>query len=178
MVIFHILDAIFFPSVLFWFVFYGVLVICSFFTGWNSMIFFLFGSPSYNITVTQIRVGTALYDVDFTTLFDSGTSFTYLADPYYSKLARNVRILWHSFLSAYRHALLSKYVLPFLFWQFNLQVNDKRHPSDSRIPFEYCYDMRFDCGFFRLIQTHNVLQLNTFCYFFSMQLTDQMKIQV
>ncbi|KAL2905897.1 Aspartyl protease family protein 1 [Bienertia sinuspersici] len=72
--------------------------------------------PSYNVTVTQIRVGTALYDVEFTALFDSGTSFTYLADPSYTKLARN----------------------------FDLQVNDKRHPHDSRIPFEYCYDMRPD----------------------------------
>ncbi|CAO2827877.1 unnamed protein product [Amaranthus hypochondriacus] len=74
--------------------------------------------PSYNINVTQIRVGTALNDVEFTALFDSGTSFTYLVDPAYTKLAGN----------------------------FNSQIKDKRRPSDPRIPFEYCYDMRPDAN--------------------------------
>lgn len=48
-------------------------------------------SPTYNITVTQIRVGTTLIDVDFTALFDSGTSFTYLVEPTYTRLAEGVR---------------------------------------------------------------------------------------
>ncbi|KAL9245625.1 hypothetical protein vseg_019252 [Gypsophila vaccaria] len=74
--------------------------------------------PTYNITVTQIRVGTSLSDVDFTALFDSGTSFTYLVEPAYSELVGN----------------------------FNSQVNDKRLPPDSRIPFEYCYDMSPDAN--------------------------------
>ncbi|KAK9678828.1 hypothetical protein RND81_11G235200 [Saponaria officinalis] len=74
--------------------------------------------PTYNITVTQIRVGTTLSEVDFTALFDSGTSFTYLVEPAYSELAGN----------------------------FNSQVNDKRLPPDSRIPFEYCYDMSTDAN--------------------------------
>ncbi|KAK9038124.1 hypothetical protein V6N11_023013 [Hibiscus sabdariffa] len=65
--------------------------------------------PTYNVTVTQIQVGTTLIDGGFTALFDSGTSFTYLVDPTYSNLAMNVQ--------------------------------DSRRPPDSRIPFEYCYDM-------------------------------------
>ncbi|KAJ8764457.1 hypothetical protein K2173_006197 [Erythroxylum novogranatense] len=72
--------------------------------------------PSYNISVTHIRVGTTLIDTDFTALFDSGTSFTYLVDPSYAKVAEN----------------------------FHSQVQDRRRPPDSRIPFEYCYDMSPD----------------------------------
>ncbi|PPS10335.1 hypothetical protein GOBAR_AA10321 [Gossypium barbadense] len=69
--------------------------------------------PTYNVTITQIRVGTAIIVGDITALFDSGTSFTYLVDPTYSNLAENS----HS------------------------QAQDRRRPTDSRIPFEYCYDM-------------------------------------
>ncbi|XP_059438144.1 aspartyl protease family protein 1 isoform X3 [Corylus avellana] len=69
--------------------------------------------PTYNITVTQIRVGTTLIDVDFTALFDSGTSFTYLVEPTYTRLAEG----------------------------FHSQTQDGRRAPDSRIPFEYCYDM-------------------------------------
>lgn len=74
--------------------------------------------PTYNITVNQIRVGTAVSDVEFTALFDSGTSFTYLVDPAYSKVSGS----------------------------FNSQVKDKRRPVDSRIPFEYCYNMGPDAN--------------------------------
>ncbi|KAH7566224.1 hypothetical protein JRO89_XS08G0120300 [Xanthoceras sorbifolium] len=70
--------------------------------------------PTYNITVTQIRVGTTLVDADFTALFDSGTSFTYLVDPTYTRVSENAR--------------------------------DRRRPTDSRIPFEYCYDMSPDAN--------------------------------
>jgi hypothetical protein len=72
--------------------------------------------PTYNITINQVRVGTTLIDVEFTALFDSGTSFTYLVDPTYSRLSES----------------------------FHSQVEDRRRPSDSRIPFEYCYDMSPD----------------------------------
>ncbi|XP_019421105.1 PREDICTED: aspartyl protease family protein 1 [Lupinus angustifolius] len=74
--------------------------------------------PTYNITVTQVRVGTTLIDAKFTALFDSGTSFTYLVDPTYTRLSKS----------------------------FHSQVQDRRHPSDSRIPFEYCYDMSPDAN--------------------------------
>ncbi|XP_014508834.1 aspartyl protease family protein 1 isoform X1 [Vigna radiata var. radiata] len=74
--------------------------------------------PTYNVTVTQVRVGTTLIDVEFTALFDSGTSFTYLVDPTYTRLTES----------------------------FHSQVHDRRRPSDSRIPFEYCYDMSPDAN--------------------------------
>lgn len=47
-------------------------------------------SPTYNITVTQIRIGTTLIDSEFTALFDSGTSFTYLVGPSYTRLSESV----------------------------------------------------------------------------------------
>lgn len=74
--------------------------------------------PTYNITVTQLRVGATLIDSDFTALFDSGTSFTYLEDPAYTRLSES----------------------------FHAQTQDRRHPPDSRIPFEYCYDMSPDAN--------------------------------
>lgn len=74
--------------------------------------------PTYNITVSQIRVGTTLIDSDFTALFDSGTSFTYLVGPSYTRLSES----------------------------FNAQAKDKRRPPDPRIPFEYCYDMSSDAN--------------------------------
>ncbi|XP_027935280.1 aspartyl protease family protein 1-like isoform X1 [Vigna unguiculata] len=73
---------------------------------------------AYNVAVTQVRVGITLIDVEFTTLFDSGTSFTYLVAPTYTRLTES----------------------------FHSQVQDMRRPSDSRIPFEYCYDMSPDAN--------------------------------
>ncbi|XP_047316376.1 aspartyl protease family protein 1 [Impatiens glandulifera] len=69
--------------------------------------------PTYNITVSETRVGTTLLDLQFSALFDSGTSFTYLVDPAYTKLTES----------------------------FHSQTQDRKHPPDQRIPFEYCYDM-------------------------------------
>lgn len=59
---------------------------------WFSWISYLefYYSPTYNITVTQVRVGTTLIDLEFTALFDSGTSFTYLVDPIYTDLLNSV----------------------------------------------------------------------------------------
>ncbi|KAJ6678171.1 ASPARTYL PROTEASE FAMILY PROTEIN 1-LIKE [Salix viminalis] len=70
--------------------------------------------PTYNVTVTQVRVGTTVIDVELTALFDSGTSFTYMVDPAYSRVSEN----------------------------FHSLARDKWRPPDPRIPFEYCYDMR------------------------------------
>ncbi|KAK4760816.1 hypothetical protein SAY87_005709 [Trapa incisa] len=72
--------------------------------------------PTYNISVTEFRVGATLIHANIRALFDSGTSFTYLVDPLYLRLVKG----------------------------FDLQVQDRRHPSDSRIPFEYCYNMSPD----------------------------------
>lgn len=55
----------------------------------------MFCSPAYNISITQIRVGTSLIDVDLTALFDSGTSFTYLVDPAYTRLSESVSACCH-----------------------------------------------------------------------------------
>ncbi|XP_073112962.1 aspartyl protease family protein 1 isoform X4 [Elaeis guineensis] len=67
--------------------------------------------PTYNISITGVSVGNSSIDAGFSSLFDSGTSFTYLADPAYTYLSES----------------------------FNAQVQDKRQAPDSRIPFEYCY---------------------------------------
>ncbi|POO00800.1 Aspartic peptidase [Trema orientale] len=72
--------------------------------------------PTYDISATQIRVGTTLFDVDLAALFDSGTSFTYLVDPTYTRVSES----------------------------FHSQVQDRRRPPGSKIPFEYCYDMSPD----------------------------------
>ncbi|CAK9156957.1 unnamed protein product [Ilex paraguariensis] len=63
-------------------------------------------------------MGTTLIDSDFTALFDSGTSFTYLVDPPYRSLSES----------------------------FHSQAQDKRRTPDPRIPFEYCYDMSPDAN--------------------------------
>lgn len=47
-------------------------------------------SPTYNISITGVVVGNTSEDVEFSTLFDTGTSFTYLANPTYSFLTDNV----------------------------------------------------------------------------------------
>ncbi|KAL5714656.1 hypothetical protein ACHQM5_016587 [Ranunculus cassubicifolius] len=73
--------------------------------------------PTYNISVTQIRVGKNLIDTHFDAVFDSGTSFTYMTDPAYTQLSES----------------------------FNLQhSHDTQLPYDSRIPFENCYKMSSD----------------------------------
>ncbi|KAG5557752.1 hypothetical protein RHGRI_007866 [Rhododendron griersonianum] len=61
--------------------------------------------------MTQVSVGDNVTDISFNAIFDSGTSFTYLNDP----------------------ALRCPAV------QF--PGPRKRHPSDYRIPFAYCYDL-------------------------------------
>ncbi|KAI8020042.1 Aspartyl protease family protein 1 [Camellia lanceoleosa] len=69
--------------------------------------------PTYNISITQITVEKNVTDLSFTAIFDSGTSFTYLNNPAYSVITEG----------------------------FNSQAKEKRHPPDSQIPFEYCYDL-------------------------------------
>ncbi|GER55401.1 eukaryotic aspartyl protease family protein [Striga asiatica] len=55
-------------------------------------------NPTYNITVTQIAVENNVTDLEFTAVFDSGTSFTYLNNPAYSVIAESfsTRKLQHS----------------------------------------------------------------------------------
>ncbi|XP_030923512.1 aspartyl protease family protein 1-like [Quercus lobata] len=70
-------------------------------------------SPSYNISITQTNVGVNVSKMEFSAIFDSGTSFTQLRDPIYTFISKT----------------------------FNSHVTEKRHSSNSTIPFEYCYDL-------------------------------------
>ncbi|KAF3969073.1 hypothetical protein CMV_007097 [Castanea mollissima] len=69
--------------------------------------------PNYNISITQINVGVNVSEMEFSAIFDSGTSFTHLTDPTYTFISKT----------------------------FNSQVTEKRNLSNSQIPFEYCYDL-------------------------------------
>ncbi|KAJ3679906.1 hypothetical protein LUZ60_016184 [Juncus effusus] len=82
--------------------------------------------PTYNITINGASVGNVYEDFEFNTLFDTGTSFTYLADPAYTFLTEN----------------------------FNRQIEAARRAPDSRIPFDYCYDMSSNDT--SMIQTPNI----------------------
>ncbi|OWM66471.1 aspartyl protease family protein 1 [Punica granatum] len=66
---------------------------------------------TYNVTVTQLSIGGNTTDLEFTAIFDSGTSFTYLNDPAYTLISES----------------------------FDSVSQDERLPSDSDLPFEYCY---------------------------------------
>nr|XP_016450921.1 PREDICTED: aspartyl protease family protein 1-like [Nicotiana tabacum] len=66
---------------------------------------------TYNISFTGITVGTKNIDVDFTAIFDTGTSFTYLNDPPYRVITEN----------------------------FNSQAQEQRIQPTAHLPFEYCY---------------------------------------
>ncbi|XP_009344832.2 aspartyl protease family protein 1 [Pyrus x bretschneideri] len=69
--------------------------------------------PTYNITIAQIAIGKSVTDLEFYAIFDSGSSFTYLNDPAYTQITES----------------------------FNSGLKNSRHPKDSDIPFEYCYDI-------------------------------------
>ncbi|KAK8673125.1 hypothetical protein V6N13_111480 [Hibiscus sabdariffa] len=45
--------------------------------------------PTYNVSVTQIKVGGNAGDLEFNAIFDSGTSFTYLNDPAYTLISES-----------------------------------------------------------------------------------------
>ncbi|KAG7967874.1 hypothetical protein I3843_08G122100 [Carya illinoinensis] len=67
--------------------------------------------PTYNISITKITVGQNSTELEFSAIFDSGTSFTSLRDPAYTFISES----------------------------FNSQIQEKRHTSDPQLPFEYCY---------------------------------------
>ncbi|XP_011092020.1 aspartyl protease family protein 1-like isoform X1 [Sesamum indicum] len=69
--------------------------------------------PTYNVTVTQIAVGSNVTDVEFTAIFDSGTSFTYLNDPAYSVIVEG----------------------------FNSRITEPRYQPVRKIIFDYCYEL-------------------------------------
>ncbi|CAI9764291.1 unnamed protein product [Fraxinus pennsylvanica] len=67
---------------------------------------------TYNITVTQIIVGENTTNLEFTAIFDSGTSFTYL-NASYSFIAKG----------------------------FDSQVSEPRYQPETQIIFDYCYEL-------------------------------------
>ncbi|KAK4384303.1 Aspartyl protease family protein 1 [Sesamum angolense] len=69
--------------------------------------------PSYNVTVTQISVESNVTDLEFTAIFDSGTSFTYLNDPAYSVIVQG----------------------------FDAQITEPRYQPVRKIIFDYCYEL-------------------------------------
>ncbi|KAG8363798.1 hypothetical protein BUALT_Bualt19G0059800 [Buddleja alternifolia] len=70
--------------------------------------------PTYNVTVTQIAVENNVTDIEFTAIFDSGTSFTYLNDPAYTAIVES----------------------------FNSQItNEPRYQPETQIIFDYCYSL-------------------------------------
>ncbi|XP_075654378.1 aspartyl protease family protein 1-like isoform X1 [Castanea sativa] len=69
--------------------------------------------PTYNISITQTTVGKNVSALEFSAIFDSGSSVTSLKDPAYTFISES----------------------------FNSQVSESRHPSNPQIPFEYCYDL-------------------------------------
>ncbi|KAF5462947.1 hypothetical protein F2P56_018908, partial [Juglans regia] len=71
----------------------------------------LFISPTYNISITQITVGQNSSELEFSAIFDSGTSFTSLRDPAYTFISES----------------------------FDSQIKEKRYTSDPQLPFDYCY---------------------------------------
>ncbi|GLT74142.1 hypothetical protein SLA2020_459560 [Shorea laevis] len=70
--------------------------------------------PTYNVSITQVNVGGKVQNLEFSAIFDSGTSFTYLNDPAYTVISES----------------------------FNKRASDKRNTSNPNLLFEYCYNLR------------------------------------
>jgi len=80
----------------------------------NKTPFYNTSSSAYNVNVTDFYVGSANVKIDFQALFDTGTSFTQLADPVYKNLTSN----------------------------YHMQTqNSPLAVDNSSIPFEFCYSV-------------------------------------
>ena len=85
--------------------------------------------------------------LEFNAIFDSGTSYTHLSDPYYTFITENVSNLndvLHRSLEL--HFMKNSVYMIYVILQFNSNVKEKRNLSDSQIPFEYCYNLRYVLG--------------------------------
>ena len=103
----------------------------------------LVNSPTYNISITQTTVGKNVSALEFSAIFDSGTSFTSLKDPAYTFISESVSNLNVVFPETFEIPFYNvQFYMMYVILQFNSQVTESRHPSDSQIPFEYCYDLR------------------------------------
>lgn len=101
-------------------------------------------------------------NLDISTFFDTGTSFTYLADPAYSFLSETVSESSDETLAGSigntDTVLIQQFLFVFIF-QFDAQVQLNRYATDSRIPFEYCYSMRLFFSFFQLLYSENLFPM-------------------
>ncbi|GKV45101.1 hypothetical protein SLEP1_g52222 [Rubroshorea leprosula] len=70
--------------------------------------------PTYNVSITQVNVGGKVQNLEFSAIFDSGTSFTYLNDPAYTHISES----------------------------FNKRASARRNTSNPDLLFEYCYNLR------------------------------------
>ncbi|KAM3238856.1 hypothetical protein P3L10_013889 [Capsicum annuum] len=93
---------------------------------------------TYNISVTGITVGNKNTDVDFTAIFDSGTSFTYLNDPAYEVITEN----------------------------FNSQAQELRIQPMVQVPFEYCFGLRENQTSFEILDVNLIMKGGNQFYLF------------
>ncbi|KAM3306322.1 hypothetical protein P3S67_013192 [Capsicum chacoense] len=93
---------------------------------------------TYNISVTGITVGNKNTDVDFTAIFDSGTSFTYLNDPAYEVITEN----------------------------FNSQAQELRIQPMVQVPFEYCFGLRENQTSFEILGVNLIMKGGNQFYLF------------
>ncbi|XP_055827533.1 aspartyl protease family protein 1-like [Solanum dulcamara] len=94
---------------------------------------------TYNISLTGITVGNKNIDVDFTAIFDSGTSFTYLNDPAYKVITEN----------------------------FNSQAQELRIQPTVQVPFEYCYGLRANQTYFQNLDVNLIMKGGNQFYLFN-----------
>ncbi|KAH0688750.1 hypothetical protein KY289_016108 [Solanum tuberosum] len=93
---------------------------------------------TYNISLTGITVGNKNIDVDFTAIFDSGTSFTYLNDPAYKVITEN----------------------------FNSQAQELRIQPMVQVPFEYCYGLRVNQTYLQILDVNLMMKGGNQFYLF------------
>ncbi|XP_015067488.1 aspartyl protease family protein 1-like isoform X1 [Solanum pennellii] len=93
---------------------------------------------TYNISLTGITVGNKNVDVDFTAIFDSGTSFTYLNDPAYKVITEN----------------------------YNSQAQELRIQPMVQVPFEYCYGLRANQTYFQILDVNLMMKGGNQFYLF------------
>ncbi|KAL5982523.1 hypothetical protein ACLOJK_016596 [Asimina triloba] len=80
---------------------------------------------TYNVSVTGLRVGKDLIDANFSTIVDTGTSFTYLADPAYTSLSKSVMIM----LVGSFEVLICEALIPFVVEKCSSYQDDNQIPD-------------------------------------------------
>lgn len=80
-------------------------------------------------------------NVEFTAIFDSGTSFTYLNEPAYSIISKQVSLSAVSTLGKWHMVSWDLLYLYMAIVQMNAGMKLKRFTTDPDFPFEYCYEL-------------------------------------